>query len=470
MLFPSNIFLFCFLPVMLVLYFGICQLLVPEKYKILSKNIVLFAGSIIFYAYGEPVFVLLLLFSIFINWLMGFLIGKAQKKERSGKLLLILDIVINVGVFFVFKYLDFVSGNLNRAFSINIPYTGLKLPIGISFFTFQALSYVVDVYRKKADPENNPFYVGLYIALFPQLIAGPIVRYETVAKAIRDRKENIEKFTKGTIRFIEGLGKKVLLADSMAIIADRIFNAYPQGQGLSVLMAWFGAITYTLEIYYDFSGYSDMAIGLGKMFGFEFEENFNYPYISKSITEFWRRWHISLTTWFRDYLYFPMGGSRVSTGRMYFNLFFIWFLTGLWHGAGWTYVAWGLFSFVLQVIEKWIGLGKKWNMPAALGHFYTMFLITISMVIFRSVSMTQACGYIKSMFGIGGNGLTDSHTLFLIRDNWIMLVAAIAFSMPLSKLLKKKRFIYDILLSGLLILCIIYILKGGYSPFIYFSF
>lgn len=464
MLFPSNIFLFCFFPVILILYYGIGSIKPFAKNK-LYKNIILFIGSLFFYAYGEKWLVLLLLASILMNYGFGLAVSKGSQK----KLWLIISIIGNLSILFVFKYLDFVIANMNR---LGAPFseTGIALPIGISFFTFQALSYVVDVYRGKAKAQKNPLYVGLYIALFPQLIAGPIVRYESIAEQMIERVETSEKFAEGVGRFIAGLGKKVILADGMALFADRIFKSVELNQPVSVLMAWLGAICYTLQIYYDFSGYSDMAIGLGKIFGFEFEENFNYPYISGNITEFWRRWHISLSSWFRDYVYIPLGGNRKGKGRTYLNLFIVWLLTGIWHGAGWNFVLWGLLYFVILVVEKLTGMGKKWKLPPVISQVYTMVIVIVGWVLFNSKSLTHALAYLKNMAGIGSAGIWDSTALFYLRDNWILFVFAVVFVTPIAKKLQKIGWLYQVLLAVLFILSLIYIWKGGYSPFIYFSF
>lgn len=464
MLFPSNVFLFCFFPVMLLLYFGLC------RKSIAGKNMVLFIGSVIFYAYGEKWYCLLLLFSIFWNWLMGLWVEKAEGKKSEQKAALVLMLAVNLGILFAYKYLDFVIVNLNRFLGLELKEVGCKLPIGISFFTFQAISYVVDVYRKKATAQKNPFYVGLYIALFPQLIAGPIVRYETIAEQIKTRQETLEKFQQGTISFLCGLGKKVLLADTMAIFADRIFDYVAAGGNIATSMAWLGAIAYSLQIYYDFSGYSDMAIGLGKMFGFTFEENFNYPYISASVTEFWRRWHISLSTWFRDYVYIPLGGNRGGVFSTYRNLFLVWLLTGIWHGAGWTFVLWGMWYFFFLVLEKSTGLFVKRKPPAVLGRVYTLLVVVLGWTMFRAPSLGIMMTYLKKMFGIGATSVADATTWFYLKDNWIFFLAAVVLCTPVMKKIKKDGVVMQVVLAAVFLLCLIYIIKGSYSPFIYFSF
>lgn len=464
MLFPSNIFLFCFLPVVLVLYYGGCHILLRNN--ITAKNILLLIASLIFYAYGEGWFVLLLVVSMVMNYVFGLLIDRA---EHQKKLFLILALLCNLGLLFVFKYLDFVLINCNRFFHTDFPLTKLELPIGISFFTFQAVSYIADVYRGAAKVQKNPIKLGLYISLFPQLVAGPIVRYDAIEKQMDERTESYPMFGDGVVRFIVGLGKKVLLADTMALFAGRILTTAAGGNALSVSMAWLGAIAYTLQIYYDFSGYSDMAIGLGKMFGFTFMENFNYPYIAKSVSEFWRRWHISVATWFRDYVYIPLGGNT-NSWKTYRNIFIVWLLTGIWHGAGWTYIAWGMLYFIVLVFERLTGLGRTRKLPAVFAHIYTMFIVIIGMVIFMAPSLSIGMSYVGNMVGIGAAGWLDTTTLFYLKDNWIFFTLSVLFVTPIGKKLEKVSWLYQLLLGLALILSIIYIIKGNYSPFIYFSF
>ena len=376
MVFSSTTFLFLFLPAVIFFYwlpdvfikiksFFCKKDTVPQRVEAAKrseaegagvggsgirkyKNLVLLAFSILFYAWGEPAFVLVMLLSIFINYLLGRLIDKYRNHDKA---LLWTSVLFNLGILFIFKYLCFTLQNISWLISKDFSSIKIALPIGISFFTFQAMSYVIDVYKKKVQVQKSLFNLGLYIALFPQLIAGPIVRYETIEKKIENRDENYDDFAEGTVRFIQGLAKKVIIANNVALVSDAAFET-PINE-LSTAFAWLGAIAYSLQLYFDFSGYSDMAIGLGKMFGFHFLENFNYPYMASSITDFWRRWHISLSSWFRDYVYFPLGGSRVdSKARHIFNLFIVWLLTGIWHGANWTFIVWGLFYFILLVIEK----------------------------------------------------------------------------------------------------------------------
>ena len=467
MLFPSIVFLFCFFPAMLFMYYGVCGLIIPEKHRIKAKNLILLAGSLVFYGYGEGLMVLLLVISIFFNWLFGMLIGNTGHK----KLFLISSLVFNIGIFFVFKYLDFFTANINAVFHTSIPMTGLTIPLGISFFTFQALSYVIDVNRDKVAVQKNPLNLGLYISLFPQLIAGPIVRYETVEDEILHRKETIDDFSSGIRRFIIGMAKKVILADTLIIFSDKAVNAL-NGSGLSVSFAWLGIICYTLHIYFDFSGYSDMAIGLGRMFGFHFNENFNYPYMSLGITEFWRRWHISLGSWFRDYVYIPLGGSKKGNGRYILNALTVWLITGLWHGAAWTFVIWGLMQYLILIAEKYVikPAKRKSLIFKCFYHVVTIVLICLCWVMFNASSVTEGFSYMGAMFGIGAAGLTDAVSAFLFKDNIIMITAGLICATPLLSKAKKYKTAADIVLILLFMICIVYILRGGFSPFIYFNF
>jgi len=425
-----------------------------------------------------------MLLSILLNWIFGIIVAKCEFKSLKARIMVALDVIFNLGIIFIFKYLIFTLKNINGIFHVHFNIPEIALPIGISFFTFQAISYVVDVYRGNGKVQKNLINVGLYISLFPQLIAGPIVRYETIADQIMNRRESWTDFSQGTVRFIIGLGKKVLLSNSMAVVADCAFSLAgsdpANGDSLSVMMAWLGAIAYTLQIFFDFSGYSDMAIGLGKMFGFHFLENFNYPYISKSATEFWRRWHISLGTWFRDYVYIPLGGSRVkSRQRHIFNLFVVWFCTGLWHGANWTFIIWGLMYFVLIVIEKMLIFkidrdSKKTNW---LKHIYAIFFVIMGWVIFRAENIEVAITFYRSMFGLGNVPFIDHVFIEYIRQYVVYFIVGIAFSLPLAKKLKSllpKHIILDIIyvfgLLALFLVSVSFIVKGSYNPFIYFNF
>ncbi|MBQ9887180.1 MAG: MBOAT family protein [Lachnospiraceae bacterium] len=463
MVFSSAIFLFGFLPFVLLIYY------VVLKKKRKAQNVFLFLSSIIFYAWGEPVFVCIMLLSILINWILGLLIDKYRNKINARRIVIALTVIYNISVLFIFKYLSFVWKNLNLIIKSD-HVINIALPIGISFFTFQCISYVIDVYRGKGKAQKNILNVGLYIAFFPQLIAGPIVRYETIAEQIEGRTESLDLFSQGVRRFVYGLGKKVVLANSLAIIAEAAFD---NTEGLEASMAWLGIIAYTMQIFFDFSGYSDMAIGLGKMFGFNFNENFNYPYISKSITEFWRRWHISLGTWFRDYVYIPLGGNRVSKARHIFNLFCVWSLTGIWHGANWTFLLWGIMYFVLLVIEKEIGV-EKISKLKVFNHIYTLFFVMIGWVFFNSAGIKEALSYIGSMFGRNGIDINSS-ALFLIKENIIVLLLAVTLCMPVKNVFEKinskfRKIAEPVLFIILMIVVFSYVVKGGYNPFIYFNF
>lgn len=472
MLFSSTTFLYLFLPAVLFFNFVIFR-----KSRRL-QNIFLLLASLFFYAWGEPKFVLVMMASIVINWGFGILVNRNRDNKRTAKTLISLDVAFNLAILFVFKYLTFAGHIISRAFGWDIHVPNLALPIGISFFTFQAMSYVIDVYRGRGEVQTNILYVGLYISFFPQLIAGPIVRYETIAAEIQNRRETAEDFFDGFARFVVGLSKKVLLANSFAFLADSAFSPANDGTGLSVAFCWLGAIAYTLQIFFDFSGYSDMAIGLGRMFGFHFLENFNYPYVSTSVSEFWRRWHISLGTWFRDYLYIPLGGSRVSRGRNVFNLFVIWFLTGLWHGANFTFIAWGLMYFVLITVEKLTGFDKKsgggWT---AVKWIYTMFFVVLGWVLFRSDSILGALSYIKSMFGLNGNALSDGMFTGFFAQNAILLAVGVVLSTPLFKSIKERTAASEaaeyLRAAGLIILFVLSVaslVSSSYNPFIYFNF
>lgn len=468
MLFSSSTFLFLFLPIVILVYYTILR-----KNRTL-QNIFLFFASLLFYAWGEPGFVFIMLLSIVANYSFGLGINKFRDSKNKNKLILALSVVFNISILFVFKYLSFVIENFSNIPGLNLSVPKIALPIGISFFTFQAMSYVIDVYRGE-EVQKNPLNVGLYIAFFPQLIAGPIVRYETVAKQIQSRRESFDDFSSGVCRFIIGLSKKVLLANTMAVVADSAFDG--DINNISASLAWLGAIAYTLQIFFDFSGYSDMAIGLGKMFGFKFHENFDYPYISSSITEFWRRWHISLGTWFRDYVYFPLGGSRVKhKSRLIFNLFVVWFLTGLWHGANWTFILWGLMYFVLLIIEKLTGFYKK-NNYKIIKHIYTLLFVVLGWILFRADNVSEAFSYIGALFGSTGIAL-DNTAIYLLRENVVYFIFAILISTPVIKIVYKKYLQYNkfasiivaIILLALLCISTVYIVKGTYNPFIYFNF
>lgn len=484
MVFSSILFLFYFFPIVLVLYFAS-----PKKFR----NVILFVASLIFYAWGEPVYIILMLITITIGFFSGKLLDRFLKsgQQKQAKLVVVLTIVIDLGILGFFKYGDFLLNNLNAWFHLGIPALDLPLPIGISFYTFQTMSYTIDLYRGDTKVQNNYIAFGTYVALFPQLIAGPIVRFKTVAEELDHRQENVDDFASGIQRFVLGLGKKVLLANNIGMLWDSI-SAMDVGS-LPVLTAWIGILAYTFQIYFDFSGYSDMAIGLGRMFGFHFLENFNYPYLSKSITEFWRRWHISLSTWFKEYVYIPLGGNRHGKWKQLRNISIVWLLTGLWHGASWNFVAWGAYFGILLILEKLFLLKVLDKLPNALGHLYTMFLVIISWALFAFGNFTDAFAYIQAMFGAHGNALYDTQSLYLLTSNAILFVILILGSTDLpkrlvEKLVAKGRGIsasgalqveqggtllfvgQQIVLVSVLVLSIAYMVDASYNPFLYFRF
>lgn len=481
MLFASNIFLFCFLPIALIGYF----IFAPR-----FRNSWLVLVSLFFYAWGEPRFVIAMMSSILMNYLFAVLIARCQKQEdeeysTSAKLMLWAAVACNLCLLFIFKYLNFTLANLNIILGNRLPQTNIVLPIGISFFTFQAMSYVIDVYRRRVAVQKNPMVVALYISLFPQLIAGPIVRYSTIEDQIHDRTTNFDDFAVGMKRFVQGLSKKVLLANTLSVLADAAFN-FSDPSTRPIALAWLGALAYAFQIYFGFSGYSDMAIGLGRMFGFHFDENFNYPYIAKSISEFWRRWHISLSTWFRDYVYFPLGGSRLkSKGRLVLNLFVVWSLTGFWHGASWNFIVWGLFYFALITMEKLTnGAGSNPSRPAAVRYVYqafTMLCILLGWVVFRAKDLSAALEYIGCMFGMNSKVILAESGQFYLREYAVLLVVGILASLPLAKWLREKWatrpvlvFTYEIstivLTLAAFVLSVSYLVVSKHNPFIYFNF
>lgn len=457
MVFSSLTFLLVFLPVLLILYFLI------KNIKI--KNILLLIFSLVFYAWGEPIYIFLMLLSILVTYIFGLLISKNGKKST-----LIIGIIILLSSLFFFKYSNFLITNLNSLFNINIKEIKLALPIGISFYTFQAISYLIDLYWKKTKVEKNVLSLALYISLFPQLIAGPIVRYETIANEIANRKSDLSSVEKGLKRFIIGLSKKVIIANNMALIVDSIYESNTE---YGTLVLWLAAICYTLQIYYDFSGYSDMAIGLGKIFGFSFLENFNYPYISNSVTEFWRRWHISLSTWFRDYVYIPLGGSRVKRIKHIRNILIVWLLTGLWHGANWNFIIWGIYYGLLLLFEKFILKDKINKINNIVRHLITILIVIIGWVIFRLTDLSYLLVVLKNMFIWNGSGLLDfiyDHANLII--NLYMIIPAIVFSIPLklNKGKKINKLIVDFIYICLYIGNVALLVSNTYNPFIYFRF
>lgn len=462
MVFSSLSFLFYFLPTILFLYY-----ILPKKFRY-GRNFVLLIGSLFFYFVGEPKAIVVMLLSIFINYLGGIAVSRVGEKQR--KISLTIVVILNLTILFYYKYLMFIVGNLSKIFDFSVETKSIYMPIGISFFTFQGMSYVFDVYMKNAEVKKNPLDIALYISLFPQLIAGPIVRYKTVADEIDGRVEKLDLFSTGVIRFIVGLSKKVLLANKFGIIADEIFKLNGN-YNLSVPLSWFGVLMFALQIYYDFSGYSDMAIGLGKMFGFNFLENFDYPYISKSITEFWRRWHMSLGTWFRDYIYIPLGGNRVSVPRHILNMFIVWFLTGFWHGASWNYIIWGLYFFVFLVIEKYVFGNKFEKVPKIFRHLYALIVILVGWVIFKEENSLLLLKYLKAMFSVGLKPTIGGVTYYL-KEYYIEIFLGIIFSANILKAFEKgKKTIPAISIYFiLLILSIVSLFSSSYNPFIYFRF
>ena len=457
MVFSSTVFLFLFLPLALCIYYN------PWLSGRRFRNVFLLLASLIFYAWGEPVFVSLMIVSIAVAFLVGRHLRGAGRKYWLGA-----GVAFHVGLLFIFKYLTFVLGQLGLLVG-NLEGFTIALPIGISFFTFQLLSYLFDVYHGKAEAQTNILNLGLYVALFPQLIAGPIVRYDAIAAEITQRQENLTDFSEGMLRFIYGLAKKVLIANYMGQLADTIFAM--EGS-LSVGTAWLGAIAYTLQIYFDFSGYSDMAIGLGRMFGFHFAENFNYPYIAKSATEFWRRWHISLGSWFRDYVYIPLGGNRCSKLRWVLNLFAVWALTGIWHGANYTFFAWGLFYFALLLVEKFTRLPEKLGVFA---HVYAMAAVMVGWVMFRSENLGAGLHYIGMMFGFDSLGVADDYFWLYLGQTYSVLLAGIILSLPLFPWLKKHggrlaNNVEPVAALGLFVLTLVVAVSASYNPFIYFNF
>lgn len=458
MVFSSLIFLFLFLPTFLLCYF------IPKKRK--TKNIVLLIFSLLFYGYGEPIYVLLMILSIIVNYFIVLWMDKSSKPKKW----LIIDLVFNLGLLFFFKYTNFFLDNINNLFNLNIKFLSISLPIGISFYTFQILTYVIDVYKSKVPVQKSIINLGCYISAFPQLIAGPIVRYETVNKELNDRCEDIEGFATGIRRFIIGLFKKCVIANEMAYVADTLFGSSIASLGTIGMIV--GGVAFTFQIYFDFSGYSDMAIGLGKMLGFNYLENFNYPYVARTITDFWRRWHISLSTFFRDYVYIPLGGNRCKKVRHIFNLFVVWTLTGLWHGASWNFVFWGLFYFILLVLEKFI-FKKIDKLPAFLGHLYTFSLVTFGFIIFYFTDTSTLIEAIKTLFGAHGLGnmmIFTHYQIFKLKTIIIFVLSAFASTPIFKPIFDKKNKFSDIYIIILFIISIISILASSYNPFIYFRF
>lgn len=471
MVFSSITFLFRFLPIFLILYF-----VTPRR----MRNVILFLGSLVFYAWGEPVYVVLMLFSTLSDYLHGRLIG-ACRSRNVARGLLISSIVINLGVLGFFKYSDFLIGTVNGLFGWSIPLLELPLPIGISFYTFQTMSYTIDCYRGEAKVQKNILDFGVYVTMFPQLIAGPIVKYRDVQEQLHDRRADLTAISRGCCRFTVGLAKKVLLANNLGLLWTEISGKGPES--VTVLGAWMGVLAFAFQIYFDFSGYSDMAIGLGAILGFRFPENFNYPYIASSITDFWRRWHISLSSWFREYVYIPLGGNRRGLPRQLLNILIVWMLTGIWHGAGWNFLLWGLWFALWLVLEK-LALGRILKaLPAMVGRLYTWVIVLVGWVFFAIEKGGGALSYLRVMFGQAASGLYDEGTLFILLEYRVLLIAAAVASTPLvcraaGRLLRAtgggavacRRVLEKLIPSLLLISSVAYIVEASYNPFLYFRF
>lgn len=470
MVFSSAIFLFLFLPIVFILYY-----ISPKK----LRNTIMFLASLLFYAWGEPIYIFIMLFSTVFDYENGRLIEKfrKQEKEKICKVILILSIVVNLGLLMFFKYTDFFVGNINGLFGLSIDSLGLALPIGISFYTFQTLSYTIDVYRGVVQTQHNIINFGMYVSMFPQLIAGPIVRYSDIKNQVDSRDENVDEIAAGIRRFIMGLAKKIIIANQIGILWDEIESM----TSFSTSLAWIGAIAFTLQIYFDFSGYSDMAIGLGHMFGFTIPENFKHPYESRSITEFWRKWHITLGTWFREYIYIPLGGNRNGVKKQVINLFIVWFLTGFWHGAGWNFILWGVYYFILLMLEKLFLLKWMERWPKLLRHIYTLFFVVIGWVIFACTDLNVMCSVLKAMFGLGEGIAGGMSEYYMISYGVLFIIAAIlATSVPMRivrRLFLKlnlnnnvKLIIKNCLCVFVLIVSIAFLVGDSYNPFLYFRF
>lgn len=469
MVFSSLLFLFRFLPAVLLAYY-----LLPRR----CRNLVLFLASLFFYAWGEPVYVFLILFSTLVDYFAGRAVAHCKEKGKSGRAAVLCSAVVNLALLGFFKYGNFFSGIVRHLTGLPMPEFHLSLPIGISFYTFQTMSYTIDVYRGDARVQKNFIAFGAYVSLFPQLIAGPIIRFKDIAEQLNKRRESLSLFCQGIIRFTTGLGKKVLIANQVGILWEEISAIGTDN--LTTATAWLGILAFTLQIYFDFSGYSDMAIGLGAMFGFSFPENFNYPYESKSITEFWRRWHISLGTWFREYVYIPLGGNRKGVGRQIFNLSVVWFLTGLWHGAHLNFVLWGIYYGVLLVIEKFVLKPLTERLPRILQHTYTMILVMIGWALFSWQDMADSAGYMQTMFFGAGAGLANQQTLYFLLSNGVLLFIAALGSLSCIKKLINKRLLpkqtvrrglaESVFVTAVFLACLAMLINSDYNPFLYFRF
>lgn len=464
MVFSSLVFMFAYLPITLLAYY-----LVPRQ----GRNIFLFIVNLIFYGWGEPKLVLLMVFNIFFNYIGGWLVDKYRADAKKKKLFLILTCVLDIGILAVFKYTGMITETLNMLPFLNIPELQISLPIGISFYTFQTMSYVIDVYRDDAPVSKNFINFGTYVALFPQLIAGPIVRYRDVAEQLVNHRETLEMFTRGVKLFMVGLAKKVIIANTMGTLTTNIFATTDEN---GVVGTWVGMIAYTFQIYFDFSGYSDMACGLGNMMGFEFLKNFNYPYIAKSITDFWRRWHISLSTWFKEYVYIPLGGNRKGVKRQILNLLIVWGLTGLWHGAAYNFVLWGLYYGLLLILEKFVLKKFLDRLPSFVQHIYTLFIIIIGWGLFYFTDVGQLGEFMVDLFNFG-NGICGDQAFNLIMSNLPMLIIAAVASTPLAKMLytrfEHRRFMWipeTLYCIGVLAVSTASLVNQSYNPFLYFRF
>lgn len=468
MVFSSFSFLIVFLPLVIIGYY-----IIPKKYTKV-KNIILLIASLIFYSFGEPKYTILMVVSILVNYILTLLMSK----KNNNKVIFVFTIIIDIGILVFFKYSNFIINNINNVFNTNFNNLNIDLPLGISFYTFQIMSYVIDVYKKKIKPQKSLINIATYITLFPQLVAGPIVNYKTIENELEKRNETFEKFASGFRRFIVGLAKKVIIANNAAILADSIFNSDIQNLGTSII--WIGALAYSIQIYFDFSGYSDMAIGLGRIFGFNFLENFNYPYISKSITDFWRRWHISLSSWFKEYVYIPLGGNRCKKIKWFRNIFIVWMLTGLWHGASWNYVLWGIYFAVILIIEKVFLLKILEKVPNFFKHIYSIILILIGWVIFRVEDIHNLLYCLKHLVIYKP---TD-FSVFISNNGDVLSVIpfifiGILFSTPIIKKIYEKIcntnnellfYAEDIIIIALFIISMAFIVSLSYNPFIYFKF
>ncbi len=467
MLFSSVTFLFLFLPITLLVYY-----LVPKRFK----NLALLVASLFFYAWGEPVYVILMILSIAFNYACGREITKKQDDRKAARTTLIIAIVVNIGLLGVFKYTGFLAGLFGSVFPVDTSAMQLALPIGISFYTFQALSYLIDVYRGNAKSQKNIINFAVYITMFPQLIAGPIVRYTDIEQQLKNRSFSWAKFGHGCFLFLIGLAKKLILANGIGAIFDSI-SAQVSTNSAVPGVAWIGAISYMLQIYFDFSGYSDMAIGLGYMFGFQFRKNFNYPYVSRSVTDFWRRWHISLSSWFREYVYIPLGGNRVSVSRHIFNLMLVWFLTGLWHGASWTFILWGVYYGVLLVLEKYVWGKALAKLPRFVQHLYSLLIVLIGWVFFFSDSLRDAIHYLGTMFGAVDFYGSVQTIFYVLSSNWLLLLVGVVCStaIPITVMNRigyagRRKVVYVCVMCVLFVLSLSCLITESYNPFLYFRF